>query len=227
MVLKSILEHMVISLCGHLIMRMCWCVDYCNFLLFDLHKLQLIQNKAALIITRTPSIEHITPALQQLHWLPIKFRIDFKILLLTFKILHNLVPSYLWTYSHLHTFPNSLPHLPTYQPWGQEPSVYLPPAYGTLSHQTFALLTLSPPLNRSYSDWHTLSHTSYANTFLFIYCTNALCSHIHIYSLSLHCYLIYIVWCTVVVLYVPCKVSLSALNKMHYHYYCSYYKSLW
>lgn len=45
----------------------------------------------------TPSTHHITPRLilKQLHWLPIKFCIDFKVLPLTYKALHNLVPPYL------------------------------------------------------------------------------------------------------------------------------------
>ncbi|CAK6974641.1 uncharacterized protein LOC117442044 isoform X1 [Scomber scombrus] len=43
------------------------------------------------------------PAIQQLHWLPIKSRIDFKILLLTCKILHNLAPSYLSELIHIYT----------------------------------------------------------------------------------------------------------------------------
>ena len=57
--------------------------------------LQLIQNAAARILTRTRRFEHISPVLASLHWLPVKFRIDYKILLLTFKALHGLAPLYL------------------------------------------------------------------------------------------------------------------------------------
>ena len=41
------------------------------------------------------------PMLQQLHWLPVKFRIDFKMLMLTYKALNNQVPDYI---SELLTF---------------------------------------------------------------------------------------------------------------------------
>lgn len=54
-----------------------------------------MQNSAARILTRTKKRAHITPALAPLHWLPVKYRIDFKILLLVFKALTGLAPPYI------------------------------------------------------------------------------------------------------------------------------------
>ena len=75
-------------------------LDYCNALLSgcanaSLKPLQLVQNAATRILTRTKHFEHITPVLASLHWLPIKFPIDFKVLLITFKALNGLAPPYL------------------------------------------------------------------------------------------------------------------------------------
>jgi len=58
-------------------------------------KLQWIQNTAARIVTRTKRSDHISPVLKDLHWLPVRLRINFKILLLTYKSLHGLAPLYL------------------------------------------------------------------------------------------------------------------------------------
>ena len=58
-------------------------------------KLRRIQNSAARLVTRTRFSDHITPVLRDLHWLPVKFRIIYKTLLLTYKCLHGLAPEYL------------------------------------------------------------------------------------------------------------------------------------
>ena len=75
-------------------------LDYCNSLLFGipdnlLQHVQRFQNTAARIVTKTRKYDHITPIFQSLHWLPVRQRISFKILVTTFKIVHGLAPAYL------------------------------------------------------------------------------------------------------------------------------------
>ncbi|KXJ15608.1 hypothetical protein AC249_AIPGENE21209 [Exaiptasia diaphana] len=60
-----------------------------------LDKLQRVLNSAARIVTLSKRRDHITPLLKDLHWLPVRQRINYKILLLTFKALHGLTPSYI------------------------------------------------------------------------------------------------------------------------------------
>uniref|UniRef100_A0A3B3HXE2 Uncharacterized protein n=1 Tax=Oryzias latipes TaxID=8090 RepID=A0A3B3HXE2_ORYLA len=70
-------------------------LDYCNSLYFgaphsSLSRLQLVQNAAARLLTGTRKREHITPVLASLHWLPVHFRVCFKIILFVFKSLNGL-----------------------------------------------------------------------------------------------------------------------------------------
>ena len=59
-----------------------------------LHELPRIQNSAARIITRNKKFDHIKRVLKRLHWLPVNQRINYKILLLTYKALNGQAPSY-------------------------------------------------------------------------------------------------------------------------------------
>ncbi len=82
-------------------------LDYCNALLSGrsaclINKLQMVQNAAARVLTRARKFDHISLVLSTLHWLPIKHRIYFKILLVqssifflfvTYTIIQNITSS--------------------------------------------------------------------------------------------------------------------------------------
>ena len=88
-------------------------LDFCNALMVGLPKsvidrLQYAQICAARLVTRTRGSEHITPVLRRLHWLPVRQRITYKILLLTYKALNGMAPRY--------TADLLQPYTPTRQP---------------------------------------------------------------------------------------------------------------
>ena len=75
-------------------------IDSCNSLLYGapiylLHRLQRVLNCAGRIVYQSKKYDHITPLLEEFHWLPIEQKINFKILLITFKVLHNQAPTHL------------------------------------------------------------------------------------------------------------------------------------
>ena len=57
--------------------------------------LQRIQNTLCRIVTRTHRFSSITGPLSSLHWLPVRYRIQFKINLLTYKVYKTDYPAYL------------------------------------------------------------------------------------------------------------------------------------
>jgi len=76
-------------------------LHYCNSLLYRIsdslyRRLQAVQNATARLIINTRRCEHITPVLQQLHWLPVRQRVQFKM-----SCLYTLLPAYLAEDCHL------------------------------------------------------------------------------------------------------------------------------
>jgi len=65
-------------------------LDYCNSVLYgapasNIQVLQRVQNNAARIVLQAPRRSHAQPLLRELHWLPIQYRIEYKVAVLTFK----------------------------------------------------------------------------------------------------------------------------------------------
>jgi len=76
-------------------------LDYCNSLSSGgvtdrlVQRLQAVQNTAARLVSGIRRCEHITPVLRQLHWLPVRQRIEFKMAVLAYKSLNALSARYL------------------------------------------------------------------------------------------------------------------------------------
>ena len=72
-------------------------LDYGNALLYGINKnltdkLRRVHNTSAQLITRTKKKDHITTVLIRLHWIPEKYRSQYKLILYVFKALHGLAP---------------------------------------------------------------------------------------------------------------------------------------
>ena len=75
-------------------------LDYCESALAGLpdcaiSKLKSVQNSAARLVSQFQKMDHITPVLKELYWLPVHQPILFKILVVTYKALHGLAPKYI------------------------------------------------------------------------------------------------------------------------------------
>ena len=77
-------------------------LDYGNAVLYGisdrlLHRLEIVQRSAARVVLRLRRGDRrsMTAALQQLHWLPVKYRIEYKILVIVFRARHERTPAYI------------------------------------------------------------------------------------------------------------------------------------
>ena len=75
-------------------------LDYCNAVLYgtsqqNIMKLQRVQNSLARVVSGASRRDHIRPVLMALHWLPIAQRVEYKVALMTYKVLATGQPTYL------------------------------------------------------------------------------------------------------------------------------------
>lgn len=75
-------------------------LDHCNSVLaglsdIDIHKLQSMKNAAACLAMRVKKYEHISPTLRQSDWLPVRYHITQKIMVLVYKALDDQAPPYI------------------------------------------------------------------------------------------------------------------------------------
>ena len=94
----------------------CSRIDYCNSVLIGLSKVRLspiqsVLNAAARLIARLPKFSHISSfMINQLHWLPLTARIQFKVLVLVLKSKLGIAPKYLR--DHIRSPLSSVSHRP-------------------------------------------------------------------------------------------------------------------
>ena len=99
--IRSIRRFITVEICKVLVVSLVLShINYCNALLYGLpdctlSKLQRVQNVAAKLVLQRRRSDSSREALRELHWLPIKLRIEYKIATLVFKCVHDMAPSYL------------------------------------------------------------------------------------------------------------------------------------
>ena len=117
-------------------------IDYCNSLFYgvtdqQMQRLQRIQNTLCRIVTRTHRFSSITGPLSSLHWLPVRYRIQFKINLLTYKVYKTDYLAYLKDCVQ--------PYSSAYNTRRSEPAQHMlnVPYYDYKQHKSFTLLSNS------------------------------------------------------------------------------------
>ena len=88
-------------------------LDFSNFTLTgitsdQINRLQRVQNCSARLIAKKRKHEHITPILTELHWLPLEFRIQYKLPVFAFHHFEGTLPPYLSSVLHIYQPPRVL-----------------------------------------------------------------------------------------------------------------------
>ena len=100
---------------------------------------------------------HITPLLQQLHWLPIRLRIEILILLITFKVLFYRHPVMIYSVIRREFF-WALQSISQKLPLGIDPLWRQCHGFGTVSPKALDLLAPKVMLNRNLTHFYSARH---------------------------------------------------------------------
>ena len=115
-----------------------------------------MQNAAVRLVCSLPRHEHVTSSFIRLHWLPIKFRINFKITMLCFKCIHRHAPNYLKsmvaikktsTYNLRSSTSWKTIHDDRKKRLAIEPFPMHPPRFGTISRNHYSHSKILTPLS--------------------------------------------------------------------------------
>ena len=99
--IRNTWKYLTTDACSSLILGFCVShLDYANTLYYGLPNktisyLQTVQSMCAKLTLRKSKYNSTTEALSQLHWLPIRHRINFKIATITHKCIYGTAPQYL------------------------------------------------------------------------------------------------------------------------------------
>ena len=99
--IRGIRKYLNKDACQTLLLGLCIShLDYANAILYglpdvDIDKLQRIQTMCAKLVLNRKKSDSATEALKELHWIPVRLRITFKLLMVIHRCLHGDAPKYL------------------------------------------------------------------------------------------------------------------------------------
>ena len=99
--IRGIRKYLNKDACQTLLLGLCIShLDYTNAILYglpdvDIDKLQRIQTMCAKLVLNRKKSDSATEALKELHWIPVRLRITFKLLMVIHRCLHGDAPKYL------------------------------------------------------------------------------------------------------------------------------------
>jgi len=114
--ISRIRKYLDIDSCHHIVRSLVLSrLDYGNSLLIgttdsNKTKLQKIQNRAVRVIFGLKRRDHITPHLKRLHWLPLRERLNFKLLTMMFQCIKKTAPKYIRDDIHLYSSVQTAPY---------------------------------------------------------------------------------------------------------------------